>query len=1148
MNFRRYIAASLRHYRRSHLAVALGVAVATAVITGALLVGDSVRGSLRDLTLQRLGRIDQAVVTQQPFRAELADELAKDPAFSGPFEGVDVAFQLRGSLSSRAADKNRRYAGDIAIIGVTDRFATLGSGGPEPLGSDEAAITRPLADELGVAVGDEILLRLPTVGGLPADSPLGEKVDTTIGKRLTIAQVLPAEGLARFALAPSQTEPRNVFLAIETVQELVEQPGKANTLLVTSRQADQFSSPEQEEHLAELLRPRLEDYGLACDRIEPGEGPGKLQIESNQLVLRDEVVTAAEKAFGKERLQPVVTYLANTISAGEKSIAYSTIVGVQSSKELGPLVTRGVPLGLSEGEIALNDWAAEQLGAELGDDIKITYYQPESTHGELVEAEPLRLKLRAIVPLEEDTGQPTLAADPRLSPELKGVTDADSINDWDLPFELIEPITQADEDYWDDHRTTPKAFVSLDLAKRLWGTRWGDISLLRLDGEPQEARAALRDAIDPSDMGFALLPVKRQGLAASSGTTPFEGLFIGFSLFLIASAVMLIALLFGLGVEARGREVGLLSAVGWDRRAVQWSLVREGVVIALAGVCLGIPAGIGYAGLMIWGLTTAWVDAIVTPFLRLHVTLPSLAIGGVAGLVASWLAIRSVTGRLLRRPARALLSGQTGLSGQSGDPGKGRQQRGLITRLAAPVLLLAAAGLAFAATTLRGESQAGAFFGSGAALLTGLLLAVRSKLNTSGTRRDAPTSFGLSSLAWRNIARSAGRSVLTIALMASASFLILAIGAFRLAPTEAGTGGFVLVGQSDQPLQYDLNTDQGRLELGFSRDEEALLKQFDVSALRLHDGEDASCLNLYQTRQPRVLGVPELFIERGGFDFATVKDDAEKPWALLRSRQAEPQSPAHSPQPLPVILDFNTAMYSLKLYGGVGARFTIQDEADRPVELEVVALLKNSLLQGDLLLSEANFLRLFPSVSGSRFFLIEEKSIEDTADDTNEPSAKLTAMLEQQLSDHGLDLERADRRLAEFLAVQNTYLSTFQTLGALGLLLGVVGVAVVQLRNLAERRAELALMQASGFQPLRLRSLVLRENLWLLAGGLVIGAVAALLALAPQIFAASAATASVPWASSALLLGGILLVGVLVGGWATRAALRAPLIPALRGD
>ena len=74
----RFILASLRHYRRIQFAVALGVAVATAVLTGALLVGDSVRGSLRDLTLQRLGRIDSVLVAGHMFRAALADELAAD--------------------------------------------------------------------------------------------------------------------------------------------------------------------------------------------------------------------------------------------------------------------------------------------------------------------------------------------------------------------------------------------------------------------------------------------------------------------------------------------------------------------------------------------------------------------------------------------------------------------------------------------------------------------------------------------------------------------------------------------------------------------------------------------------------------------------------------------------------------------------------------------------------------------------------------------------------------------------------------------------------------------------------------------------------------------------------------------------------------
>ncbi|MDL1878456.1 hypothetical protein FBQ85_25335, partial [Cytophagia bacterium CHB2] len=68
---------SLIYYWRLHLAVLLGAAVATAVLTGALLVGDSVRGSLRDLTLERLGRIDYALLSERFVREDLTNDLSR---------------------------------------------------------------------------------------------------------------------------------------------------------------------------------------------------------------------------------------------------------------------------------------------------------------------------------------------------------------------------------------------------------------------------------------------------------------------------------------------------------------------------------------------------------------------------------------------------------------------------------------------------------------------------------------------------------------------------------------------------------------------------------------------------------------------------------------------------------------------------------------------------------------------------------------------------------------------------------------------------------------------------------------------------------------------------------------------------------------
>ncbi len=121
----------------------------------------------------------------------------------------------------------------------------------------------------------------------------------------------------------------------------------------------------------------------------------------------------------------------------------------------------GQPIALADNEIVLNQWAADDLKAKVGDDVKVTFYEPESTHGRLREHQPPpAFKLRSIVELSKD-GRPTPAADPRLTPDMPGVTDQKSISDWDLPFELVEKIRPQDEQYWDEYRTTPKAFISL---------------------------------------------------------------------------------------------------------------------------------------------------------------------------------------------------------------------------------------------------------------------------------------------------------------------------------------------------------------------------------------------------------------------------------------------------------------------------------------------------------------------------------------------------------------------------------------------------------------------------------------------------------------------------------------------------------------
>ena len=144
--------------------------------------------------------------------------------------------------------------------------------------------------------------------------------------------------------------------------------------------------------------------------------------------------------------------------------------------------------------------------------------------------------------------------------------------DWDPPFPVdLTRIRPADEAYWDAYRAAPKAIVVVrhgpaSLAKpirkpdfRQGGTRArnGRRAIRRA------VRSGLLEALPPESAGMVFQPVRKQGLAASSGSTDFGGLFVGFSLFLIVSAALLVGLLFRLGVEQRADEVGVVDGVGF---------------------------------------------------------------------------------------------------------------------------------------------------------------------------------------------------------------------------------------------------------------------------------------------------------------------------------------------------------------------------------------------------------------------------------------------------------------------------------------------------------------------------------------------------------------------------------------------------------
>jgi hypothetical protein len=385
---------------------------------------------------------------------------------------------------------------------------------------------------------------------------------------------------------------------------------------------------------------------------------------------------------------------------------------------------------------------------------------------------------------------------------------------------------------------------------------------------------------------------------------------------------------------------------------------------------------------------------------------------------------------------------------------------------------------------------------------------------------------------------------LTVALLASVTFLLIAVEAFRqsarpdASQKHSGTGGFALVAEADVPLKEVPRTFEEFSRLAGKRAPDwrfwgANLVDIQFTGLRLRPGDDVSCLNLYQPQRPRLLGVPQRLIDRGGFVFSGLwhASDAERqnPWLLLNRQTAER---LHE---VPVLADANTAEWVL--HKSLGDTWNILDDDGREFPVRLVGLLQGSFFQSELLISEDRFRQLFPSRSGYAFLLVEVP--ERTTD-----VAKV-ALESVYGSYNGLVATRAADRLASYQAVENTYLSTFQVLGGLGLLLGTAGLAVVLLRNVWERQGELALFRALGYTRSALGWLVLAENGFLVVMGLGVGVVAALLAVLPHLIERGA---QLPWIGFGVLIALELVAGLLAGVFAMMSVLRTPLLPALRRE
>jgi ABC-type lipoprotein release transport system permease subunit len=1085
-----YILKSFFHYLKANLLVALGVAISTMVLTGSLIIGDSVRYSLEQTTFFRLGETTHLVaVTERYFRQEMAAEMetANPEIKTAPIlllEGVAVA------------DGGQHRVNRVQVVGVDENFEKIAQTEIySELADNEIIISRNLAERLEVRKGDNILVRIKKASLIPMNAPFVSDEETSVSLRATIIKVVDKEEMGRFSLKTSQSAPYNLFLSLDRLNRLMDFEGKANHILVST----DLSAEDVRKSVENCLTPT--DAGLKMKHID---ATGELEISTERVFMEPKVAQILEQL---PAAKPMITYFVNGIERSWKTEDGSQKMEDSDNHNQSPSITTNrneflsIPYSfvsslegtqLAENEILLTQWAADDLGAKPGDSIKLKYFEIGPLR-QLIDREA-DFVVKEIVPMN------SVWADSTRMPWLPGLSDAGHCREWDagVPIDL-DAIRDKDEDYWTEWGGASKAYVSLNKALEMWENRFGVYTAVRYPAETfneENYRQVFAENIRPGDLGMVVEPIREQGLSAARNGTDFSGLFLGLSFFILAAAIILTALLFRLNLETRSAEVGVLSALGFKERQVRSFFLLEGFVVTLAGGLLGLVLSVFYTKAVFQILNSLWFDIVRTNVLLIKIYPFTLALGLIISLAVSLGAIFVSIYRYQNRKTVEL---------QKRTGAEMKKNSRLVLDVVMWISLVIPVVLLLMQLLRPGDVNPVLFFLSGGLLLLGLLLAYRKIL--LGMEIHKTGKVRLERLSRLNLARNRGRSLTVVILFALGTFLVISTGSYKLdlfanaQDKSSGTGGFLWFAETTMPVLYNLNDAEKRAEEGIYEDLTAV--QF-----RQVEGDDASCLNLNRIAQPAILGVdPEAL--SGRFSFATRMKgfDAEDPWTALED--------SFDDGSIPAIADQTVIQWGLGKK--VGEELLYQNEKGDTLRLKLIAGTTPSIFQGYVIISNKHFLKNYPSNSGSYVFLIDGEPEKEEA---------IGEELSSVFRDYGWEMEDTAKRLVEFYSVTNTYLSIFLALGALGMILGTIGLAIILARTILERRREIALMQAIGFETRQLFRLLVNEYLLLLLAGVLTGFVTAVVATLPSFISSNtdASLSTVVLITAIILINGILWI------------------------
>lgn len=979
------------------------------------------------------------------------------------------------------------------IFGVNRDFFVFH--GQDPLGMKpgEIAVNKRLADYLGIKKGEDLIVRFKQISDIPSDAPFAPVKDAGKSVVMRVGTIMEPDQGGNFSLSISQITPMNIFMNINELEDDRENQLKINRLLIKK---DNINSVKQVSAIFKhCLKPA--DIGFSIRFVKT---TGEYELISDRIFIDEAILNQIANLIPSSAR--VITYLANRFDSRTRSTPYSFISGLPSSRY--PDIADG------KGMI-INRWMANDLSIIEGDTVKMYWYSPDSLN-KLIEKNS-DFVVKQIVEMKG------IWSDSLLMPDFPGISGKESCSDWDagVPIKMHE-IRAKDEDYWNRYRGTPKAFISYEKGKALWGNNFGPATAVRYPAgvTQKEINDRLNGSLDPDKMGFIITDLRDESVKAANESIDFGTLFLSLGFFLILSSMVLLSFASSSYFNSKRVHVNTLFALGFKNSRIAKLLLLESGLISLAGCFIGVFTGYLVDIIITLALNTVWTGAVQTNALFAYFNFLPVFSGFFLTFFTIMVLMLIKVKRYLNRLNK-----------------KGKDIYNTPSALYNLFIVITSALITisvFVLSLLYRNQQVALSFASGTLLLLTIVLLWRQyfigrPIHSSDRIRS---SKQLSRLYY---SFNPSNAVTPILFIAAGIFTVVITGANRMNFNEkqnkrsGGTGGYLLWCENTIPVKEDLNSAAGKKIMGLDNDQ---LSELSFVQMKRYSGNDASCLNLNHINAPPLLGIdPDDFIVKKSFSFSKVlaAKGIENGWQFLNL-------PSEN-NTIYGIADQTVLEWGLKLKPG--DTLVMRAENGLPVNIIIAAGLQSSVFQGNVLIGMKNFARYYPSASGTSLLLIDGKS-------------KLTdlykSLLNDRLENYGINIEKTSDRLASFYKVTNTYLSVFEVFGAFGMIIGIAGLGFVLLRNYNQRKQEFAILLAIGFSVKKIKGMILSELGLILFAGVSTGLVSALIATGTSL----KNSPGMAWLFIIMMIVAIMLTGLLALFLSVRSVTGNSLISSLKKE